>query len=302
MSKHALLFPGQGAQQVGMGRDLAESMPACRSLFDRAGEVLGYDLAAICFDGPIENLTVSAHAQPGIFVASMACWTALKEKQPDFEPAFTAGLSSGEWTALHMAGVIGFEDTLKVLEARGRFMQEACRANPGAMLSVIGADEAQLDRLCAASGAEKANLNSAEQTVISGPVASIDKAEALAKDIGIRRAIRLNVAGAFHSTLMKPAAEALAGVLESVSLSAPAIPVVSNVTGRPHDADPAGIRERMVAQVYSSVQWYESVRWMIGEGAESFTECGPGKVLSGLVKRIDKTSPVRNIGALSDLE
>ncbi|HMP73843.1 MAG TPA: ACP S-malonyltransferase [Kiritimatiellia bacterium] len=302
MSDVAFLFPGQGAQAVGMGRDLAEANPACRAWFDRASEILGYDLATICFEGPLETLTQSSHAQPGIFVTSLAAWTAIQERAPGLSMKAAAGLSSGEWTALHLAGVVGFEDTLKILEARGRLMQAACTATPGSMLSVIGAEPEQLAHLCAESGAEIANLNSREQTVISGTREAIDRAEGLAKDVGIRKAIRLNVAGAFHSTLMKPAAEQFAGVLASISFQAPSFPVYANLTGRPHEADGDAIRESMISQVYSSVHWYQSVEAIVAGGTTTFLECGPGKVLAGLVKRIDKTAKVHSIQDQSGLE
>lgn len=300
MSKKAILFPGQGAQAVGMGKDLAEGLPEAKALFDRASAVLGYDLADICFNGPIEKLTVSAHAQPAIFVHSVAAWTAWQARHPG-SFAFMAGLSSGEWTALHLAGVIGFEDTLKVLEARGRFMQEACEAQPGGMISIIGADLATLEKLCAGAGVEMANLNSPEQTVLSGPREGIDKAEALAKELGIRKAIRLNVAGAFHSTLMRPAAIKLEAVLARVSLQAPKLPVIANVTGQPHGG-PDEIRRQMVAQVYSSVRWYQGIEYMKAQGVVSYLECGPGKVLSGLVKRIDKAASLHSIQDRSGLD
>ena len=300
MSKKAILFPGQGAQAVGMGKDLAEAFPAARALFDRAGAVLGYDLADICFNGPLEKLTVSAHAQPAIFVHSVAAWTVWQERHPGGF-AFMAGLSSGEWTALHLAGVLDFEDVLRVLEARGRFMQEACEAQPGGMISIIGAEPAALEKLCRETGLEMANLNSPEQTVLSGPRAGLDRAEALARELGIRKAIRLNVAGAFHSSLMRPAAIKLEAVLGSVRFQAPAVPVLSNVTGQPHGG-PEDIRRQVVAQVYSPVRWYQGVEFMKGQGVTSYLECGPGKVLSGLVKRIDKTAALHSIQDRSGLE
>lgn len=300
MSKRAVLFPGQGAQAVGMGKDLAEGLPECRALFDRASAVLGYDLADICFNGPIEKLTLSAHAQPAIFVHSVAAWSAWQQQHPGWTFAAAAGLSSGEWTALHLAGVIGFEDTLRVLEARGRFMQEACNERPGGMISVIGAEPAVLEQVCTGAGIEKANLNSPEQTVLSGPREGIDKAEVLCKELGIRKAIRLNVAGAFHSTLMRPAAVKLEAALGRVTFQAPAFPVISNVTGQPHGG-PEDIRRQMVAQVYSSVHWYQGIEWMKGQGVTEYLECGPGKVLSGLVKRIDKTAKLHSIQDRSGL-
>lgn len=300
MSKKAILFPGQGAQAVGMGKDLAEGLPAALALFDRASAVLGYDLADICFNGPIEKLTISAHAQPAIFVHSVAAWQAWQSRHAgSFD--LMAGLSSGEWTALHLAGVISFEDTLKVLEARGRFMQEACEAQPGGMLTIIGADQATLEKICAGSGIEMANLNSAEQTVLSGAREGIDRAEVLAKELGLRKVIRLNVAGAFHSSLMRPAAIKLEAVLGQVNMVAPSVPVIANVTGLPHGG-PDDIRRQMVAQVYSSVRWYQGIEYMKAQGVTSYLECGPGKVLSGLVKRIDKTASLHSIQDRSGLE
>lgn len=301
MNKRAVLFPGQGAQFVGMGRELAETNPACRELFDRAASVLGYNLAEICFAGPIEKLTISAHAQPAIFVHSVAAWTAWKQRHPDWAFAYAAGLSSGEWTALHLAGVVGYEATLKILEARGRFMTEACNERPGGMISVIGATPEQLEKLCAETGLEQANLNSREQTVLSGPVEGVDKAETLAESLGIRRMIRLNVAGAFHSTLMRPAAAKLEAELGRVEFRPPSFPVISNVTAAPHQ-NPDEIRRLMVAQVYSSVRWYEGIEWMKGQGVTEYLECGPGKVLTGLVKRIDKGVRLHSIQDPSGLE
>jgi len=302
MTATAILFPGQGAQQVGMGKDFAEKSPACRALYDQAAQSLGYDLASISFEGPIEKLTVSAHAQPAIFVASVAAYTAVKEKFPSLQVHSMAGLSSGEWTALHLAGVLNFETTLKVLEARGRLMQEACETKPGSMLSVIGAEDAQLIALCEATGAEMANLNSREQTVLSGSKESIDAAEVKAKELGIRKAIRLNVAGAFHSSLMKSAADKFAEFLQTIHFSTPALPVVANVTGAPHAADPALIRNAMIQQVYKSVRWYQGIEWKQSQGVNRYIECGPGKVLSGLVKRIDKSASTHSIQELSGLD
>lgn len=300
MSK-AILFPGQGAQAVGMGKDLAENDPAARALFDKASGVLGYDLAAICFEGPIEKLTVSAHAQPGIFVTSVACYQAMKSRRPDLSFGWAAGLSSGEWTALHISGVVGFEDTLRILEARGRLMQEACETTPGGMLTIIGAERAVLEKICAESGVEMANLNSHEQIVLSGRKEAVDVAEKLAKDLGIRKAIRLNVAGAFHSTLMKPAAEKLKAVLAPMHFNAPAMPVLSNVTGKPHTT-PDEIKRLVVEQVYSSVQWVGGIEHLKSQGVTGYVECGPGKVLTGLVKRIDKDAALHSIQDRSGLD
>lgn len=295
MSKTAILFPGQGAQAVGMGKDFAGHDPAARALFDRASSVLGYDLAALCFEGPIEKLTVSAHAQPGIFVTSVAAYQAVKARHPHLAVHAMAGLSSGEWTALHLAGVLSFEATLKVLEMRGRLMQQACEQTPGSMLTMMGVEDAVLKSICAATGVEMANLNSREQTVLSGSKEGIDAAEVKAKELGIRKAIRLNVAGAFHSSLMKPAADAFGAFLQSVDFSAPTLPVMANVTGHWHRADGAAIRDAMVRQVYGAVRWYEGIERMKESGVTRYLECGPGKVLSGLVKRIDKEAVAHSI-------
>lgn len=297
----AVIFPGQGAQSVGMGKDLAEAFPECKALFDHANRVLGFDLAKLCFEGPIEELTKSSNAQPAIFVTSLACYTAFRKRKPGLPFAATAGLSSGEWTALHIAGVVSFEDVLKILQARGRFMQEACEEHPGGMLSVIGLDEPALRKVCAEAGIEMANLNSPEQTVLSGRKEGVEKAEGLVKQAGAKRGIRLNVAGAFHSSLMASAAKKLEQMLAGVPFSAPSMPVVSNVTGQPHGS-PEDIRRLMVQQVTSSVQWVSSVRWMQGQGVKTYVECGPGKVLTGLVKRIDNTASLHNILDRSSLE
>ncbi len=294
MSKQAILFAGQGAQFVGMGKDLADAYPACQALFDKADEVLGYSISDICFNGPAEELTKTNHCQPGIFVASIACCTALKIEKPELEFDMAAGLSLGEWSALHMAGALTFEDTLKVLEARGRFMQEACDATDGGMLSVIGLDLAQLETICAETGVTLANLNSPAQTVLSGPNAGIAAAEAAAKAAGAKRAIVLPVAGAYHSQLMASAAPKLAEVLATVEIATPRIPVISNVTGKAHGT-PDEIRETMVKQVTGSVHWYEGIDVIKAAGVTSCLECGPGKVLSGLMRRLDRDMGMANI-------
>jgi [acyl-carrier-protein] S-malonyltransferase len=301
MNANALLFPGQGAQAVGMGKDLVAADPESRALLDKAGQVLGYDLAKFCFEGPLEELTKSSSAQPAIFAISLACYLALKKRRPDTAFAAAAGLSSGEWTALHVAGVVTFEDTLRVLEARGRFMQKACEENPGGMLSVIGLDVEALKKVCEQAGIEMANLNSPNQTVLSGRKEGIETAEKLVKEAGARRCIRLNVAGAFHSSLMAPAAKQLEEFLADVRFAPSSIPVVSNVTGQPHGA-PEEIRRSMVRQVTSPVQWISCVRWLHAQGVRTQVECGPGKILSGFVRRIDNEVVLHSISDFSSLE
>ena len=298
--KRAIVFPGQGSQVVGMGKDFAEAIPECKALFDQANEILGYDLTSICFEGPQEELNKSNHAQLGIFVASAAAFRALELKQSGLEFDLLAGHSLGEWTALYVAGVVSFEDTIKILKARGEFMQSACEENPGAMLAVMNLDGGKLVEIAAEAGCHVANFNSLAQTVLSGTAESIEKAETLCKEAGAKRAIRLPVAGAFHSPLMQPAADKMNAFLADVELGSPKKPVFSNVTAAIHvDAD---IQANMVKQITSSVQWVASVQKLAADGVEEIIECGPGKVLAGLIKRIDKTVAVRNIGQLSDLE
>jgi [acyl-carrier-protein] S-malonyltransferase len=282
-----------------MGKDLAEAIPECKALFDQANGILGYDLETICFEGPQEELNKSNHAQLGIFVASAAAFKAMELKQP-LEYDLLAGHSLGEWTALYVAGVVSFEDTIKVLKARGEFMQAACEENPGAMLAVMNVDGDVLVDIAEKAGCHVANFNSLAQTVLSGTAGSIDEAEVLVKEAGAKRAIRLPVAGAFHSPLMQPAADKMNAFLQAIDLAAPRIPVLSNVTADVHDA--AEVRSNMVKQITSSVQWVASIRKLVADGVEEIVEVGPGKVLAGLIKRIDNTVSVRNIGQLTDIE
>lgn len=302
MSKRAIIFSGQGAQFVGMGKDLADAYPSCKALYDKADEVLGYELSKICFEGPAEELKKSNHAQPAIFVTSIACYTALKEQKADLEVSMMAGLSLGEWSALHAAGAMSFEDTLRVLETRGRAMQEACEETEGSMVSVIGLSMDQLSEICESTGVEMANLNSEAQTVLSGELAKIEKAAAMATEMGAKRAIVLQVAGAFHSSLMASATPKLEAVLNSVDIQATSVPVVANVTGQAHGgAD--DIRREMLKQVTGSVHWYESINAMTANGVGEFIECGPGKVLTGLIKRIaERGTPLHSIQDIATLE
>ena len=294
MADKVCVFAGQGAQFVGMGKDLAAADPAVMALFDRASQVLGRDLKKICFEGPIEELTRSNNCQPAIFVASVACWTAFARQYPSATFKMAAGLSLGEWTALHVAGVLDFDSTLRVLEARGRFMQQACEEQAGGMVSVMGATPDQLKDICGRTGLVMANINSDSQVVLSGAKAGVSQAVELATAAGLK-SIVLPVAGAFHSPLMASARERLAAVLKDVPFQSPKLPVLANVTGQPHAADGAVIRDTMLRQVTESVRWADCVRAAMAAGAKTFVEFGPGKVLSGLIKRIDKQNATFNV-------
>ena len=301
MKQRAVVFAGQGAQFVGMGKDLAAAYPECADLFARASAVLGYDLAALCAGGPIEEITKSDKCQPAIFVTSAACYTALRKLVPEFQPAGFAGLSLGEWTALWAAGVLSFEDTVKVLKARGQAMQEACTQRPGGMVSVMGLAVAALEKVCAEAGVQMANINSSEQIVLSGDKDKIVVAEKLAQAAGAKKTVVLPVAGAFHSPLMAPAAGVLEQVLAGLAFQKPAVPVVSNVTAKAH-GEPAEIKALMVRQVTSSVQWVATIEGFRQAGVAEYVECGPGKVLAGLIKRIDKDAGSFSIQDVPTLE
>jgi len=301
MGARAAVFAGQGAQFVGMGKDLAGAFPRCGALFDRADEVLGYKLSTLCFEGPAEELTKSDHCQPAIFVTSVACHAGLGVRVGELEFGGAAGLSLGEWSALHVAGALTFEDTLGVLEARGRFMQEACEERDGAMVSVIGLPVEKLTEICTATGVTIANFNSAAQTVLSGERQGIEVAAKLANEAGAKRTVILKVAGAYHSSLMSPAAERLEAFLADVPIESPRFPVTANVTGEPH-GEPADIRKTMVRQVTSPVRWLSCVEWLRDAGVGQYVEYGPGKVLSGLIKRIDSSATVHNIQDIMTLQ
>jgi len=301
MSKTALLFAGQGAQVVGMGQDMAEQYPSAKALFDRANETLSCDLAQICFEGPEDTLTQTENAQPGIFLVSWVAFELLKEQVPELAFESTAGLSLGEFTALTAAGVMSFEDGLSVVRQRGRFMQEACDATEGGMAAVIGIDEALTREVCEAADVELANLNCPGQLVISGALASIEKACELAKEKGAKRALLLPVAGAYHSRLMKSASSKLESVLHEVELNLPGVPVISNVTAQPH-ATAGEILQRLVEQVTSSVLWEASMRYLVEQGFTRFIELGPGNALNSFMRRIDRDLEVYNISDCESLE
>ena len=302
MPKIAFLFPGQGAQVVGMGRNLYEEVPAARSLFDRAGEILGFDLKAICFDGPAEALEATDVSQPAIYVASLAALEGLKVTHPEVVEACegSAGLSLGEYTALSFARSFDFETGLKIVRRRGQAMQAAALATPSGMTSVIGLDEAKIDDLCRKVEPHgklwKANMLGPGNIVVSGESSAMAVVEEAANELGAGRVVSLAVAGAFHSPLMHPADEQLTEVLSSSTIESPRIPVYSNVDAAPHQS-PDDLRRTLVAQVIRGVRWDDSMRRMLADGFDTFYEIGPGRVLTGLLKRIDRKVPCTSIPA-----
>jgi [acyl-carrier-protein] S-malonyltransferase len=300
MQKTALLFAGQGAQAVGMGRDLAETFPAARALFDQANAALGYDLASICFHGPEPELTRTENAQPGIFLVSWVALTLLREQVSDLTFQATAGLSLGEFTALAAAGSLSFDDGLRIVRLRGRFMQEACEATRGGMAAIIGLDEAPTREVCAEAGVTLANLNCPGQIVISGEADRIPQAIELAKAKGARKAIPLPVAGAYHSPLMASAQPKLAAELARIHLAPPTVPVISNVSATAHGS-PNAIAQLLVEQVTGSVRWEESIRALLAQGFTRFIELGPGTALTGFLRRIDKSAQALNVADVPSL-
>ena len=301
MSNVAFLFPGQGAQTVGMARELVTNVPAAKAMFDQASEVLGYDLAELCISGPAESLNTTDHSQPAIFVASLAALEALRQENADLVESCsaTAGLSLGEYTALVFAGVLTFEDGLRVVQQRGLAMQAAAELTQSGMVSVVGLETEQVESLVEQVRQEGEVLQLANylcpgNIVVSGHSGACARIEGPASEAGARMVMPLAVAGAFHTPLMEPAVEKLTAVLENVTLHSPRIPVISNVDAQPH-TDPEEIRELLVQQVVSPVRWEDSINKFLTDGTEKFYEIGPGRVLRGLLKRIARKVHCENI-------
>jgi [acyl-carrier-protein] S-malonyltransferase len=296
----AYLFAGQGSQYVGMGKDLCENFPESRAIFDRAKAVLGFDIARICFEGPEDQLKITKISQPAIVTVSIAAFEAFKSKNKTL-PSYMAGLSLGEYSALIASGSLTFEDGIRLIKRRGELMDEAAKKYPGKMAAVLDLAIDKIKEICAASGAQIANLNCPGQIVISGKSDSIDKAVLLCNEAGAKRVIPLEVSGAFHSSLMSEAAEGLREALHKSNISAPNVPVISNYTALPQE-NPEQIIENLVNQVRSSVRWEDSMRFILSKGITNFVEFGPGKVLKGLMRKIEPSAQVANVEKKADME
>lgn len=302
MGQIAFVFPGQGAQYVGMGRELAEAYPAARRRLDEASEALGLDLVRLCFEGPEEKLAETEYTQPALLAVSVACLDVLRQEGLDADMA--AGLSLGEYSALVAAGSLEFAAAVRTVRLRGRFMQEAVPLGVGGMAAILGLDTAAVEAVCeearAAGWVEPANYNCPGQVVVAGEAAAVDRAVELALQAGAARAVRLAVSAPFHTRMLAPAAERLAGVLASVPIAPARIPVVANATAE-FVREPEAIRSLLVRQVASPVLWEQSVRRMVAAGADTFVEVGPGRALSGFIKRIDRKLKVLNVEDLQSL-
>ncbi len=292
----AFVFPGQGAQFVGMGKDLYDNNPLAKELFDKANEILGYSITDIMFNGTDEELKQTKVTQPAVFLHSVISALCMGDA---FQPAMVAGHSLGEFSALVAAGALSFEDGLKLVYARAMAMQKACEAAPSTMAAIVGLADDKIEEICAevskpGNVVVPANYNCPGQLVISGNIEAINEACEKLKAAGAKRALPLKVGGAFHSPLMQPAKDELEAAIEKTEISAPKCPVYQNVDGKPH-TEPADIKKNLIAQLTSSVRWTACVQNMIADGADEFTECGPGKALQGMIGRINKTVSAHGI-------
>lgn len=298
--KFGFVFSGQGAQAVGMGKDLFDQLPVAAEIFKKADKALGWSISDICFNGPDTKLTETRYCQPAIYVMSVACLEAFKQKFPEIKAEATAGLSLGEFTALYAAGAYSFEEGLKILEKRALYMQEACNATKGTMASVMKGELSVIQECCNAAGVDVANINNSSQIVISGEENKIQSAIALLKEKGLSKVIPLKVAGAYHSRLMKSGEEKLAAYLADITLKTPGVPVSQNFIGK-LESNPQNLKANIIKQVTGSVQWINCINSMADAGIDSIIEFGPGNVLTGLIKRIKPEIITANINSIETL-
>ncbi len=298
----AFIFPGQGSQFVGMGKDLCQEYPEAYDIFDKADKALGFSLSKLCFEGPIEELTRTVNCQPAILTTSFAFLLVLKSQVKNLnQPAFCAGLSLGEYSALLAARALDFEDSLKLVRQRAQFMEEEAKNSSGAMAAVLGLERPLVEQAAKEAGAEIANFNCPGQIVVSGEKEAIERIKEIAVNKGAKMVIELEVSGAFHSSLMRPAAERFASLIEGVVFKVPIYPVVSNIYALPEN-NPDKIRQNLITQIYGSVLWEDSVRFMAAQGVKVFYEIGPGSVLKGLLKKIGPELTTISIGTKEDID
>ena len=302
MVEVAYIFPGQGAQSVGMGKDLYDNFPAAKEVFEKANSVLKIDIKKLCFEGPLEKLSTTSNSQPAILAASIAALR-VYESSPfagQYTPKFSLGLSLGEYTSLVAAGCMAFEDALVLVRKRGELMEEASRKNPGKMACILGMDVKAVEELCKGFGCEIANLNCPGQVVISGKTNNIELLASLAKDKGAKKVLMLDVSGPFHSSLMTGARDKLKDHIDKMRFLPPKLNFVSNVDAQ-IQTDPAKIKGNLIKQVNSKTLWEESIKLVSSSGISTYLEIGPGQVLKGLLKKIDPKLEVRNFGTAQDL-
>lgn len=296
------VFPGQASQEVGMGLDLYQNYPLAREIFNQADDVLGFSLSSLCFTGPEEELTKTINVQPAIVANGIACLkVALQSDIGLCDPSFVAGHSLGEYTALVAVGALEFSDALKLVRERGRLMYEAGRRSPGGMLAIIGSELKLVEEICSGSRCNISNKNCPGQIVISGAMDSLNEARILAKEKGVRRIIPLKVSGAFHSSLMEPILTEFQQLLANFTFYTPSCPIISNVTAQPI-VEVSAIRDELVKQLYCCIQWQSSVEYVLDKGVNTFYEIGHGKVLNGLIKRIDQQAKIFNISGSETIE